>query len=159
MKVYIIGDKIIDPRENKILKSGYFIFKEAVRYCNRQGWKWYYVQGKSLLHGRELWTKLGHILSPRMPEAYLFNRELHAQIYDILVKESSSYVPRPYIITKKIMLSLYKRGDGEFFGIWFVYHQSGVYFSTGEDKATLIWKPELYLEKPVEQVNLAPGIL
>lgn len=141
MLVYISGDKIIDARNNQTLQSGYFIFKEAVRYCNRQGWKWFYVDGERLLSGRKLWVELGHILSPRMPDAYLFDRELHAQIYDVVVKESSSYVPRPYIITKKVMRSLHRRGDAEFFGIWFVYHPTGVYYSTGDAKAVAIWQP------------------
>jgi len=153
LRVYILNDKIVDARENKILKSGYFIFKEAVRYCNKQGWKWYYLHGKNAIHGRELWTKLGPVLAPRMPEAYLFNRNLHALIYDVLVKESSSYVPRPYITTKKVMRSLFRRGDGEFFGIWFVYHHSGVYYCVGDSKAKLIWKPDLSLQDIIEQAN------
>lgn len=154
MRVYILNDKIIDTLENKVLKSGYFILKEAVRYCNRQGWKWYYANDKRLMHGRELWDTLGSILAPSMPEVYLFNKDLHAHIYDVLVKESSSYVPRPYITTKKVMRCLFKRGDGDFFGVWFVYHHSGVYYCVRDSKAKLIWRPEVSSSGDfIEQAN------
>lgn len=147
MKVIIVDDKIIDPQKNEILESGFFIFKEAVRYCHRNGWRWYFAHEKNIIYGKQIWTKMKHILSPCMPEEYLFNRELHYQIYNTLVKNSSSYVLRPYTVTKKIIRSLYRRGDAEFFGIWFVYHYSGVYFCVGDSKAKLIWEPELALEQ------------
>jgi hypothetical protein len=154
LRVYILNDKIIDALENKVLKSGYFIFKEAVRYCNKQGWKWFYANGRRLIHGRELWDTFGRVLAPSMPEQYLFSRDLHAQIYDVLVKESSSHVPRPYITTKKVMHRLFKRGDGEFFGIWFVYHHSGVYYCVGNNRAKLVWKPEIsFSNNIIEQAN------
>lgn len=141
MYVIIVDDKIMDHQKNEVLESGFFIFKEAIRYCRRNGWKWYFEHGKNILHGKQAWPKVKNELSPRMPEKFLFDRELHYQIYNTLVKKASSYVPRPYVITKKIMRSLYRRGDAEFFGIWFVYDHSGVHFCIKDKKSKLIWEP------------------
>lgn len=141
MRVLIVGDKIINADTEEVIDSGYTIFREAIRYCRRQGWKWYLCLNDEIFSEKESIREFGSNLFPRLPEQYCFDQKLHKAIYTVLVKYSSGYVPRPYVTAKLVIRDLRRRGEGTFFGLWFVYDGFRVCYGTEGERVKILWAP------------------
>lgn len=141
MIVYIREDKIVDAATEQIIETGYQIFKEAVRQCRRRGWKWYYIKENNILDERDLMPRFAGELCPRLPQKYVFDQKLRKAIQNVLSKSSNGYVPRPYITARSVALALYRRGDGHFFGFWFVYDGHKVSYCCGDERSRALWTP------------------
>lgn len=138
MRVYIVEDKIIDADTDQVLDSGYEIFREAIRKCRKEGWKWAYADNGKILTDHEL-KKQRENFFPRLPEKHLFDQKLHRAVYNTLVKYGNGYVPRPYVTARLVMRDLWKKGESVFFGLWFACDGHRVCYCCGEDRAKVLW--------------------